>query len=183
MALKEHVGMPYRQRQLETHLHLPNPVPVASEYFGMSQASPSMESIASYGGIVCSNAHKLCKLNCQSCRRIGKPCRRDDSSMSRRNLSQADAAHDSCGTLRQPQLCGDKFRNTQTNANKQINTQLFRISLHECTFSAQPRVSPLHKASFFFFFQFDLAMCEAQNDWEYQGISAITKTIITVLFD
>lgn len=57
---------------------------------------PSMESIASYGGIVCPNAHKLCKLNCQSCRRIGKPCRRDDSSMSRRNLPQADAAHDSC---------------------------------------------------------------------------------------
>lgn len=89
--------MPCRQRQLETHLHLPRPAAVPGEYFGMSQAFPSVvESIASYGGIVCPNAHKLCKLNCQSCRRIGKPCRRDDSSMSRRNLPQADAAHDSC---------------------------------------------------------------------------------------
>lgn len=128
----------------------PDPAAVPGEYFGMSQAFPSVvESIASYGGIVCPNAHKLCKLNGQSCRRIGKPCRRDDSSMSRRNLPQADAAHDSChcpchchSQLRLPQLCGYKFRNTQTNANKQINTQLFRISLHECTFSAQPRVSP-----------------------------------------
>lgn len=28
-------------------------------------------AIASYGSIVRPNAHKLCKLNCQSCRRIG----------------------------------------------------------------------------------------------------------------
>lgn len=150
--------MPCRQRQLETHLHLPRPSSSARRILWHVAGIPlrgGVHCLIWHCGIVCPNAHKLCKLNCQSCRWIGKPCRRDDSSMSRRKLPQADAAHDSChchchchSQLRLPQLCGDKFRNTQTNANKQINTQLFRISLHECTFSAQPRVSPPSSFSF-----------------------------------
>lgn len=87
------------------------------------------------------------------------------------------------------QLCGDKFHNTQPNANKQINTQLFRISLHECTFCPVKSVSAPQSPLLFFSFLFLSFLSSYDAIWrcvklsligEYKGISSKPYMIVPI---